>query len=202
MKQISSSPEQGLWNESLISQLAFIRRRLRFPMNRRTLAPFAAIAASGLLIPFFLVPHLLQGKADSWLLIVLCTLVNLPLVVGFFRYLRSLRFVVVPAYPLLADNMQLLERFFRENHFAYGRHPDAPEVFQMLSKNLGRQQELREVLLFIADDGRVLLNSHFSGNRLGMPVSLGHSREMARMLQYCLQEEQSPEVSTSLRRTA
>ncbi len=201
MKQIGEASDGAGWNAELIGQLAFIRKHKRFPVNRRTLTPLLTIVVACLGLPIWIllmmVRHQDSGRpAHYWLLL----LIWLPVLVGLFRYFRSLHFVSVPAYPLLADNMELVERFLQSNHFAFSRHPEAPEVFQMVSRNLGRGGELREVLFFIADNGCVLLNSHFSGKTFGMPVSSGHSRNMARELKKFLQTYR-PEKSSSLRRT-
>ncbi len=202
MKKLGKSSGGAVWNEKLVSQLAFIRKHKRFPVNRRTLAPLLAISTASLALPIWVSITMVRTPSDGstmpyWLLL----LIWLPVVVGIFRYFQSLRFVVVPAYPFMADNMALVKRFLVENHFAHGRHPEAPEVFQMLSQDLGKRKELREVLLFIADDGRILLNSHFAGNTFGMPVSSGHSRSMARMLKRFLEETQASASTADLTRS-
>ncbi len=202
MKQIGEAAGGAVWNADLIGQLAFIRKHKRFPVNRRTLTPLLTIAVACLGLPVWIllmmVRHQDSGRtAPYWLLL----LIWLPVLVGFFRYFRSLRFVSLPAYPLLADNMNLVQRFLEDSHFLFGQHPEAPEVFQMISRNLGRKEELREVLFFIADDGRVLLNSHFSGKTFGvMPPSSGHSRNMARMLKRFLEENKAAAATTDLSR--
>jgi hypothetical protein len=201
MKQLGTGGDSAGWNAALVSQLGFIRKHLRFPANRRTLTPLIAIAASSIGLPLVILPILFRTPADRmhplwWLLPVLLV----PTLVAIVRYFRSLRFVVVPAYPLQADNMRLVETFFRTHGFAHGRHPEAPEVYQMLSRNVGGKRALREVLLFIADPGRILLNSHFVGECFGMPVSSGHSRRMARMLAQFIQAQQAPGNSTELYR--
>jgi hypothetical protein len=203
MKQLGTDSNSANWNAALVGQLSFIRKQLRFPANRRTLTPLIAIALSSIGLPLLVVPALFRKSAAGGLhpLWWLVPLLLLPTIVAAVRYVRSLRFIAVPAYPLQADNMRLAEAFFRTHAFAFGRHPEAPEVYQMLSRNVGnRETELREVLLFIADPGRILLNSHFVGDRFGMPVSSGHSRRMAKMLVRFLNEQQSNEKTTELYR--
>lgn len=199
MKQLGTGSDGVSWNAALVVQLSFIRKHLRFPVSRRLFPSFLGILSLlplgflGLYMVFFKSHN--SSHSPYWILPVL----GLPVVVGLVRYFRSLRFIAVPAYPLQADNMRLVEAFFRTYGFAHGRHPQAPEVFQMLSRNVGnRQNELREVLLFIADPGRILLNSHFVGDTFGMPVSSGHSRRMARMLKQFLNAQQSAGNSTEL----
>lgn len=105
------------------------------------------------------------------------------------RFLRTLRFRPVPALPTTTENIRLLLSFLQHHHFAYQQHPQAPEVFQIISRNISASGEDREVLVFIADEGRVLLNSHFtqSGSKLTMGTS--HVREMAKDLrQFIVQQ--------------
>ncbi|RYD51093.1 MAG: hypothetical protein EOP52_11880 [Sphingobacteriales bacterium] len=202
MKQLSTSGDSASWNASLVGQLSFIRKQLRFPANRRTLTPLIAIALSSIGLSLLVLPTLFRKSATGGLhpLWWLVSLLLLPTIVAAVRYVRNLRFIAVPAYPSQADNMRLVESFFRTYAFAYGRHPEAPEVYQMLSRNVGGKRALREVLIFVADPGRILLNSHFVGEGFGLPVSSGHSRRMARMLIQFLNEQQPNEKTTELYR--
>ena len=202
MKQLGAAPDSTGWNASLVAQLGFIRKHLCYPLSRKTLFPLAGIMLFQGVAVWWLVPRIWRVRSTTKHpeIYLLLLLLLLPLFVALGRYLRSLRFVPVPAAPLLAQNMVLVQRFLSENHFAFSRHPEAPEVFQILSRDLGGRQELREILLFIADDGRILLNSHFTGKGLGPRVGSGKSHAMARLLAKWLQAQQGMNFSTEIRR--
>lgn len=127
-----------------------------------------------------------NGKmADYWIVAMMA----LTFIFVTRRYLNTLRFRPVPALTTTAENIRLLLLFLQSNHFAFHQHPIAPEVFQIISRNISASGEDREVMVFIADEGRILLNSHFtqSGSKLTMGTS--HVREMAKDLrQFIVQQ--------------
>ena len=189
MKQLATPQTRASWNSQFIEQLEFIKKQLRFPFKGRSMwlaiTFYAIIPGSSILLYalFFLTS---KGNAAFYWLLPLVLFTNLLVV---RRYLRTLRFRPVPALPTTTENIRLLLNFLKSNHFAYHQHPQAPEVFQIISRNISASGEDREVLVFIADEGRILLNSHFtqSGSKLTMGTS--HVREMAKDLrQFIVQQ--------------
>lgn len=124
----------------------------------------------------------------KWLDPMLACLIMIVPTIAAYRYFQTLRFVVVPAHRALGENILLMQQFFQENHFAFMRHPQAPEVFLMMSKSFDGPDGAREIVVFIADDRRILINSHFTHIprsyrwRRMMPISSPHYKEMAKML--------------------
>jgi hypothetical protein len=96
-------------------------------------------------------------------------------------YLRSLRFISIPTDYHTTENMALVQDFLKRQHLAHSQHPQIPEVFQILSKNINPGDENREVLIFIAADKKILLNSHFTTS-WGFFARRRHHNEMAKML--------------------
>jgi len=95
------------------------------------------------------------------------------------------------------DDRQNLE-VFKDHHFAVGRHPQMPEVFQILSKNISSLNDAREVVIFIADDKRILVNSHFINGRFNAPVGVPHYLQLAKLLAEFIENQKQ---SVSLERT-
>lgn len=190
MKRIGTSFSEQQWNNRIVGQLSFIKKHLRYPIGRKTALPVVLLTASSLWFGFIFFNIVLAKRhfhGPDWLILLLPAFFVLPSVVAVMRYLQTLRFVTVNARPLMAENMLLLQQFLQQNHFAYARHPEAPEVFQIISQSIGALRNEREVVVFIADDRRILINSHFTRNRFNAPVGSPHYKEMAKSLDRWLQ---------------
>jgi hypothetical protein len=187
MRQIGEGGQEAGWNSRLVQQLGFIRKHLRYPVSRQTALPVVLLAASvpavGLIFYSVLFTRSKSSYLGPWFPALLFSLMLLPAIVTALRYFRTLRFTAVPARPTIAENMLLMQQFLRAHHFAVGRHPEAPEVFQIISKNISALRDEREVVIFIADEGRILVNSHFTQNRFRTSIGVPHYREIARMLE-------------------
>jgi hypothetical protein len=110
----------------------------------------------------------------------------LPVIFGTYRYIQTLRFVSVHTPYDMAQNMHLVQQFLGAMHLAVFQHPEAPEVIQIISSNIhrsGDRPEQREVMVFIADDKRILVNSHFTNTRFTLVQSAGNYKKMAAGLQ-------------------
>jgi hypothetical protein len=94
--------------------------------------------------------------------------------------------------------MDLLKKFLQSQHLAFSQHPEAPEVFMILSKNLSLRGDYREVVIFITDDNQVLLNSHFTGSRFSITPPSKNYKLMARMLKEWLETNKPANTSQSL----
>jgi hypothetical protein len=167
MKTLPQDSSSGQWESQLVQDLSFIRKHRRYPFRRMTLMP---LAASTLIIGLFIrfvagamvVGHM---KSVNWTLVFALFLMAVPTAVAFRRYIDLIRFYTVPTSFFLAENMSLLQQFLEEQRLVVFRHPEAPEVFQIISRNISAIGDEREVLIFIADDKRILVNSHFTSSR-------------------------------------
>ncbi|RYZ46815.1 MAG: hypothetical protein EOP49_22610 [Sphingobacteriales bacterium] len=117
-----------------------------------------------------------------------------PTVMSVRRYVDLIRFTEVPTPYFLAANMKLIQEFLKDNQLLMLRHSDAPEVFQIISRNISTVGEEREVLIFIADDRRILVNSHFttSRRRFRMFSAPTHHREMIGKLKKWMAAREQP----------
>jgi hypothetical protein len=186
MKQLGRGASDAAWNSEIAGQLGFIKKHLRYPIGIKTMWP--AILLSTMLPAFgFIIYLTLTTKSTGnhkpvWLMLLFMCIMLIPGINTARRYMQTLRFIAVPARRSLAENLLLLQQFLLANHFAIGRHPELPEVFQIISKSISALQDEREVVIFIADDHRILVNSHFTQSRFKAPIGSPHCRQVAKML--------------------
>lgn len=167
MKQLSESSAAHEFGSELLKDLFFIKKHKRYPFKRMTLMPLAASGIMLVALILFLARMLPFANssykhATSY---IVFTLMVVPVIIACKRYVDIIRFYTVKTSFYLLENRKLLQQFFESQHFAFFNHPDAPEIFMMLSKNISTAGDEREVAVFIADDKQILINSHFAASR-------------------------------------
>lgn len=182
MKALPGNPTQNNWENTILKDLTFIKQRGRYPVSKRTLAPTLIIGLFFLAIArfawvFFIV------KDNNFFVYFISAMALLTIVASVLRYIRTIRFMSIITPFFVAENRALLKKFMQAEHLAFFQHPEAPEVFQILSKNISATNEQREVMVFIADDKRILVNSHFTGQKFTLTPPSKHYRQMAKMLE-------------------
>ena len=182
MKLIDKGHPSPNWEHTILKDLSFIKKNLRYPINGKTLAPTIVIGI-GLLFLLRTVWLSLLIRNSSFFPYLIAVIVVIGIVASILRYLRVIRFTSITSPYFLSDNIKAIEHFLQSQHLTFAQHPEAPEVFQILSKNLGFRREQREVMVFIADDKRILVNSHFIPQKYTISQPSGHARGMARMLE-------------------
>lgn len=197
MNALPSGDRQQTFINELIEDLAFIRGKLRYPFRRMTLMP---LLASGIIVGFFLrfVFVATITKNSNYAMLFVMLLICVPTVVAIKRYIDLIRFFPVDTYTRLHDNIILLQDFLQEKRLVTFRHPAAPEIFMISSKNLSALGDEREVLIFVADENRILINSHFttSRNRFRLFIAASHQQQIIRELKAWLrakEQQQTPE---------
>jgi hypothetical protein len=177
--------DKAYWQNSRVDDIAYIKKHLRYKPTLKTFLPAIFWGGFLLLVLILLAASVyvkITGNEKIKDFNVLVTLsIVIPFTANIVRYLQSLKFISLPTGFHIAENSLLLEQFLKSKYLACSRHPDIPEIFQILSRNLSAGKEDREVLIFIADDQRILINSHFS-NRWGFLPAQRHHRQMAKML--------------------
>ncbi len=114
------------------------------------------------------------------------------------RYLGVLKFREIKTGYHLIANIALLKKFMQVQQLAFSVHPDAPEVYQIISKNIStNKDETREVMLFIADDKRILINSHFVGN-LTISLPSRNYNEMCKRLAAWIERHKMENADTAI----
>lgn len=186
MKQLENGTPANGFSEALIGQLGFIRKHRRYPFSRRTLLPLLTVLATApLLLGFalFMFRNAPKNQSSGQWLPLLFLAMCVPAVAAALRFRKSLRFAEIRSKQDLGGNMLMLERFLRESRFAYSRHPEAPEVFSIVSTPIRAMNGEREVVIFVADSGRILINSHFTMSRYRAFIGQVRYAELARNLE-------------------
>lgn len=171
------------WESRILKDLAFIKQHRRFPISRRTIAPLTVFATVVLLSLRLLWPILIFRSKTASLPYFIAAAIIVPLAIAIYQYINILRFAQITTPFRLAENRDLVIAFLKQQQLAYVVHPDAPEVIQIMSRNLSTTKgESREIMVFIAEDKRILVNSHFitSGFTI-MPPSRNY-KKMANQL--------------------
>ncbi len=200
MKSIPEHLGAADWNLQLLEDLSFIKRKLRYPIRRLTLLPlFPLLVMLGAWFPYLNIQMFRHKVGMVGLLVFLVS--SIPALLLLMRYINMVRFFTVATLHPLVINAQLLERFLKSKRLITFRHPEAPEVYQIISKNISHVGDEREVLIFIVDDYRILINSHFTSSRKRFRVFLAHThhRPMIKELKKWLKEQSTTEL-TSLQR--
>ncbi len=196
MKELPESGGQSEWNRQLLRDLSFIRKNKRYPFRRMTLMPLlASTVLLGFLFRLILAGSLgfRTGNLNFGLFIILGLFV-VPTVIAIKRFSDLIRFFEVRTGYTQAMNMKLLERFLEEQRLVTFRHPEATEIYQIISRNISAGGDEREVLIFIADDSRILINSHFTSSRkwfklISAPTH--HGEMMKAFRKWLAEQEQS-----------
>lgn len=184
IKSLPSGTEEPIWESRLVKDIDFIKKHMRYPFSARTLAPTAVIGVMTLLILAIIALSVKNSSTrieTRRLLPVIFLFV--PLLVSASRYIKTLKFRSIPASLSASENAQLIESFLKSQRLVTFRNPEVPEIFQIISKNVSAYKEQREVMIFIADEGRILINSHFTNSEFNFVPAAPHTAGMAQMLQ-------------------
>ncbi len=181
MKLLSDNNIKTGWENRLLKDLTFIKRKGRYPLSKRTLMPSAFI----LFMCFFFLRmawpmFFLTNKFGITVLVVIMAALGIG--ISIYQYYSVLSFKKIATPFHLQRNQELLQQFFQSQRLAYTQHPEAPEVFMILSKNLSMRGDYREVMIFISDDHQILVNSHFSGDKFTVTSPSRQYKQMAGML--------------------
>ena len=206
MKHLDSPHQKANWQNELLKDLNFIKQHKRYPMGKRTISP---ALLSGLLLLviirigwplIFLSGSSAPPEQKSVLQWSLTAIIVVFMAITIYQAIRVLKFDELKTPFFLQQNVVLLHKFFTQNRLAYTQHPEAPEVFMIISRNLdaNTKNDYREVMVFIADDNQILVNSHFTGKKFNITPPSRNYKRMARELQQWLNDEQIKNNDNSL----
>ncbi|XZF15750.1 hypothetical protein ACTHGU_06410 [Chitinophagaceae bacterium MMS25-I14] len=179
-QQSAGQPE---WDNSLLRDLAYIKKNLRYPISKKVLIPgilFALSLSAAAYVVIGIAERMIAKQGMGLGPVLLVISFTLLAVVSATRALGSLKFISISTPYDTNGNISLITKFLESQHLVVFRHPEAPEVFQIISRSIDVFKDAREVLVFIADDHRILINSHFTERNQTMQR---HHKQMAEMLQ-------------------
>jgi len=198
-KQIEN-PETAHWYSPLLNDISFIKKHLRYPVGKKTIWPILAISAACVwFVAIFIIVLLLSTErikskgltSDSITGIVVISLVMSVFAVAMWRSIQNFKFISIKSNFTELDNISLIRQFLTKQNIAFYHNPDAAEVFQISSTILDRANGQREIMVFIADDNRILLNSHFTVALADRPIKAyvtGAHKKMAKDLKQWLMD--------------
>lgn len=199
MKQLDSGGGNADWGSKIIKDLAFIKKKRRYPLTARAIAPLSTLLFLSLLYGSFIGRvNLSQSGTPQLIGILLIALISTTAITAIYNIRQTFSFSRITTPYHMQVNMNLLQKFLQAQHLAFSQHPEAPEVFMILSKNLSIRGDYREVVIFITDDNQVLLNSHFTGSRFTITPPSKNYKLMARMLKEWFDTNKPTNTSQSL----
>lgn len=199
MKQLYSGGGSADWGSKIIKDLAFIKKQKRYPLTLKAVAPLSTLLFLSILYGSFIGRvNLTRSGTPQLLGILMIALISITALTAIYNIRQTFSFSRIATPYQLQVNMNLLQKFLQTQHLAFSQHPEAAEVFMILSKNLSIRGDYREVVIFIVDDNQVLLNSHFTGSRFAITPPSKNYKLMAKMLKDWLQANKPTNTSQSL----
>lgn len=204
MQKKLETPESAHWNSPLLQDLSFIKKHLRYPVNKRTFWPFLWILYSIAMVLFLVIIIVVSNSAsyhkrieftaNNFLPLFSISIVFFTLGLMIYRRMQNFRFISIGSDFIISDNIKLIEQFLLKQNIAFFHNPAAPEVYQISSRILDVASGQREIMVFLADDKRILVNSHFTtldGYAGLKQTRSGNHKQMAGLLKQWLKENKN-----------
>lgn len=198
MKSINS--DKGNSDSKIVENLNYIKQHLRYPWKKRIAIPLWTTIGFILFNVAFLLfeIYVFNFEKDLWqrLLTLFAPLISLLIsCIAIYKYLQSLKFMEIKTGLNKALSQKLITSFLQKRHFLIYHHPDSPDIMQIVSRPLTTRTERREIVVFIADENRVLINGHFTETRWIMLMS-NHAKKIAKEFSNTvLKQKQQKETS-------
>lgn len=176
--------QEDNWQNNILNDLAYIKTKRRYRWKNGMKAPL--YVAAGLIIVYLMLflAELLwtpsHNKFTNYFLPFTTLIIVLFSVV---HYLRSLQFTAIETGLATPKNRQLISAFLQEKQLLIYEHPQCPDIIQIFSRPVNINSEQREVMVFIAAENRILINSHFTENRWWILLQKRHGKAMAKGLE-------------------
>lgn len=189
------------FDSSILKDLSFILKHKRYPFKRMTLMPLLSTGASTIiLLRFFLVIHSgfkLSNPNIALFILIFIPLVIIPLITLLFRYKAIISFTEIKTNQQRQQNIALILKFLQHQKIRIFQHPEAQEVIQILGAPIQKNTSQREVLIFIADDNRILINSHFTAEKSNFSFMIPpvHTNEMKKLFHNWFNEYNSSNIT-------
>lgn len=195
MKEI---PAASTWESQMMADLDFIRKHRRYPFTRMTIMPvLSSCALIFVCVRLMLMPVVMSFQyMNATMTVILLLLLTIPVIVMLRKHMAQVWFKSIATGRSKEENASLIEAFLQADRLRYTRINQNPGVFMIISRHIGGKTEKREVMIFIADTQRILLNSHFTSARkwYALPLAPTHQASIVRMLKKWL-KEQFPAIS-------
>lgn len=179
MKKIGENT--GDWQKDIFKDLAFIKQNLRYPWKSSMRSPLIFWI---FYLAFFLSIGVFSLYIDNGLtrinrgFLLEFSFIFILTGIAIWRYLKSLKFKIINSGLSKNLNIQLTAEFLKQKHLLVFHHPDCEDIMQIISRQISKETEQREVLIFIADENRILVNSHFTKRGWHLPGRKTHDKQI------------------------
>ncbi len=157
----SDTNNYGIHWDDIANELSFIKQHKRYPIGKKMLVPIAAIV---FIIVVVSIQWVLTTQAENRLLnMVILSFAFLTVVVRAMKLWNTLQFQELPSAKNTTDNSMLISRFLAEQQVLSDVHARDSNIFMVQSKEIGNEEMAKkEIMILIADNNRILINSHYS----------------------------------------
>lgn len=200
MQQIEQTANDN-FDSNILNDLSFILKHKRYPFKRMTLMPLLSTGASTIiLLRFFFVMNVgfkTSNPNIALLILIFIPVVIIPFITLLWRYKALISFSEIKTNKDKEYNIALILKFLQKQKIRTFQHPEAKELIQILGAPIQKNTSKREVLIFIADDNRILINSHFTveKNNFSFMIPPVHTKEMKKLFQKWLNENNSSNIT-------
>lgn len=194
------NPESSHWHSPLLHDIRFIKKHLRYPVNKKTIWSILSIVGLALwliaIFTFIFVMSTDKIKRSGLTMDMVGGMFAIVMILSVFvvlmyRRAQDLKFISIKSNFSELDNITLIRQFLVKQNIAFYHKSDAPKVFQISSTVLDKANGQRAIMVFIADANRILLNSHFTVALADRPIKTyvtGAHKKMAADLKQWLKE--------------
>jgi hypothetical protein len=155
------------------NEIDFIKNKKRFPINKKTAFPLiAGIISIAFLIYFLLLVILLSNTKsremelnEIILLSIVVILCTTPYVFGIYKIVQNFLFKEIKTNFSIDQNRSQLIAFLKSKSIAFHHNIVSHDLVQITSSNIGDiKTDIRQVVIFVVDNQRILINSHVLKN--------------------------------------
>jgi|GEM_PF-7020944 hypothetical protein len=174
-KLLGRGTNKPTWPKHIVEDLPSIRQNLSYPFRWRTIFPLLL----GLTVILFIVPVVLSltlGDTPLAPLINVFIWISVGISIlgwtaAIYQYRKSLVFTAVANPGTANQQLQTIQQFFATRGIMVLAHPETENIQYVVSKPVKEGSQEREVVILIADNNRILINSHFSGKGLNLALN-------------------------------
>jgi hypothetical protein len=153
---------QPIWDKQPTTNLQFIKSNLRYPLSFKNTASILFSLVSLVLTAVIVLLSYLYIDTNSKSFYFFWILAIIPFIITFIRAKQALYFLPLQTNKSITENQELISKFLQQQQLMVYKHQTLPQLFQIISKPLSASSKQREVMLFIADESRILINSHYN----------------------------------------
>ena len=154
----------GIHWDDIAIELSFIKQHKRYPISKKMLLSIAAIVFILLIVSMQLMFITFANNAEyKYLSMVILAIALLTAADRAIKLWRTLKFEELLSAKNASGNNQLISRFLAEQQILSHVHLEDSNIFMVQSREIDNDEKpQKEIMILIADNNRILINSHYS----------------------------------------